>query len=304
MDQKKKYHFIAIGSSATYHLATALRELGHTITTSDEQISSEAHNKLSTLNLLPQSSGWNPEQIDRTVDAVIIGTQVNRTNPELLKAQQLGLKIYTVPEFIYEFARNKQRVVVVGSAGRTTIAAIIVHVLETLGKPVDHVYSEERPNPIRLSSAPVIVIDASASRSSAVYHTPQFIKYKHHIGIMAEVVYDPAGSISENDFIRQFDLFADATPKGGIFIYWEQDKIASVISNKERADVQYVPYKTHTSATENGKEYLINSRKEKTAVSFSGKEAFLNVSAAYEALKKMGVTSEQFYQAIATYRVG
>jgi UDP-N-acetylmuramate: L-alanyl-gamma-D-glutamyl-meso-diaminopimelate ligase len=261
VDQKKKYYFISIGSDATEHLASALRKLGHTITTSGEP--------------------------DKSFDGVIIGVQVNRSNPELQKAQQLGLKIYTVPEFIYEFAKNKQRLVVVGTDGRTEIALMILHVLKALNRSVDYVLPDEHANSISLSDAPLIIIDGSASRASAVYHTPQFIHYKHHVGVMAEVVYDPKGSLSENDFIRQFDLFADGTPKGGILIYWEQDKIASVISNKERADVLYVPYKAHA--------------KEKLPAAFADKKSLLNASAAFEALKRLGVTSEQFYKAIDTF---
>jgi UDP-N-acetylmuramate: L-alanyl-gamma-D-glutamyl-meso-diaminopimelate ligase len=250
VDQKKKYHFIASSSRAAEHLAAALKQLGHTVTTSGE--------------------------IEKAVDGVVIGFEVNKTNAELLKAQQLGLKIYTVPEFIYEFAKNKQRLVVVGTSGRSEIVSMIVHVLKTLKRPVDFVLSDERPNSISLSDAPLIVIDGSASRSSAVYHTPQFIHYKHHIGVVAEVSYDADSGISENDFIRQFDLFADGTPKAGILIYWEQDKIASVIMNKERADVLYVAYKAHP--------------KDK-----------LPATAALEALKKVGVTPEQFQQGIASF---
>lgn len=262
MNQKKKYHFIALGSSATNHLAAALKQLGHTVTSSDEAI-------------------------DKSLDGVIIGEQTNRSNAQLLKAQQLGLKVYTVPEFIYEFARDKQRLVVVGSSGRAEIASVIIHVLKSINRQVDYVLSDERQDSMHLSDAPLIVIDGSESRSSAVYHTPQFIRYKHHIGVMAEVVYDPEGVLSENDFIRQFDLFADGTPKGGILIYWEQDKIASVISNKERADVLYVPYKEHP--------------KDKLPGAFANKKSLLNISAAFEALKKVGVSSEQFYKALVSY---
>jgi UDP-N-acetylmuramate: L-alanyl-gamma-D-glutamyl-meso-diaminopimelate ligase len=250
VDQKKKYHFITTDNGgATDHLAAALKNLGHTVTTSNEQL-------------------------DKSYDGVIIGIQVNRSNPELQKAQQLGLKIYTVPEFIYEFAKDKQRLVIVGTSGRTEIALMIIHVLKSLKREVDYILSDERANSISLSDAALIVIDGSSERASAVYHTPQFIHYKHHVGVMSEVEYDPNGGLSENDFIRQFDLFADGTPKGGILIYSEQDKIASVISNKERADVLYVPYK--------GKDKLS--------------------SAAFEALKRVGVTPEQFNQGIASYQ--
>jgi UDP-N-acetylmuramate: L-alanyl-gamma-D-glutamyl-meso-diaminopimelate ligase len=155
--------------------------------------------------------------------------------------------------------------------------------------------------PIHLSDAPLIVIDGSESRSSAVYHTPQFIKYKHHIGVLAEIRKEQGSAMSENDFIRQFDLFADATPKAGILIYWELDKIASVICNKERPDVLYVPYKTHPGATEGGRDYLINHRKERVPVAAAGKQSLVQMSAAFEALKKVGITPEQFYKAIPSF---
>lgn len=301
MDQRKKLHFIAIGSSETYHLAAALQVKGHTITTSDDALSNDLRSRLESLQLAPQQTGWDGQKIDKSYDAVIIGTQTNKNNPELLKAQQLGLKIYTGPEYIYEVAKHKQRLVVVGSVGRANIAAIIVHVLRHNQRPVDYVLSDKTAKPIQLSDAPLIVIDGSESRSSAVYHTPQFIKYRHHIGVLAEIRREPGSAMSENDFIRQFDLFADATPKAGILIYWELDKIASVICNKERPDVLYVPYKTHPSGSEGGKDYLSNQRKERVPVAATGKQSFVQMSAALEALKKVGITQEQFYKAIPSF---
>ena len=301
MDQRKKLHFIAIGSSETYQLAAALKENGHVITTSDDRLDGDIKAKLDPIRLSPEKQGWNPDKIDRTYDAVIIGTQTNKNNPELLKAQQLGLKIYTGPEYIYEVARNKHRVVVVGSVGRANIAAIIIHVLRYHKRSFDFVLADGVAKPIQLTDAPLIIIDGSESRSSAVYHTPQFIKYRHHIGIFAEVHMEEGNTLSENDFIRQFDLFADTTPKAGVLIYWELDKIASVICNKERPDVLCVPYETHPGTSEGGKNFLINQKKERIPVDIAGKHALVQVSAAFEALKKLGVTQEQFYKAIPSF---
>jgi UDP-N-acetylmuramate: L-alanyl-gamma-D-glutamyl-meso-diaminopimelate ligase len=301
VSQQKNFHFIGIGSSATYHLASALRGLGHLVTTSDDQLSEDVRTSLAQLNLLPEQTGWEPERLEKSIDAVIIGTQTNKSNPELIKAQQLGLKVYTGPEYIYEFARNKQRLVVVGSNGRAIIAGIIVHVLRFHGRSFDYVPSDRVAEPIQLSDAPLIIIDGSETRSSAVYHTPQFIRYRHHIGVMAEVKWDATGPLSEHDYIRQFDLFADATPKAGVLIYWELDKVASVICNKERPDVSYVPYRTHPSASEGGKDFLVNQRKERIPVRMSGKQNILYMSAALEALKKLGITQEQYYKAMPTF---
>jgi UDP-N-acetylmuramate: L-alanyl-gamma-D-glutamyl-meso-diaminopimelate ligase len=149
----------------------------------------------------------------------------------------------------------------------------------------------------------VIVIDGSESPSTSLYHTPQFIKYKHHIGILTEIAWNEAtSSLNENDFIRQYDLFADTTPKAGILVYNESDKIADVISNKERADVLNVPFKAHAGITEGGKDYLIGANKERIPVNLTGKQNLIYISAALETLKKMGITPEQFYAAIHSFK--
>jgi UDP-N-acetylmuramate: L-alanyl-gamma-D-glutamyl-meso-diaminopimelate ligase len=305
MEQKKKFHFIGIGGSLMHQIAIALKEQGHLIAGSDDEIVDPSRSKLLNSNLLPASTGWHPERIDKSVDVVIFGRHTLKDNPELLKAQQLGLKVYTCPEYIYEFALNKQRIVVVGSHGRNVVASMMIHVLRYHQRKVDYVISTAsgKEFTVELSEAPIIVIDGSESPSTTLYHTPQFIKYKQHIGILTEIAWNPVTSnLNENDFIRQYDLFADTSPKGGILIYNDSDKIAAVICNKERPDVLYIPYKAHASASEGGKEFLIGSSKERVPTQLSGKQNFLYYSAAYEALKKIGITPEQFYKAIPSFK--
>jgi len=303
MEPKKKFHFIGIGGSLMHNVAIALQQLGHIISGSDDEIVDPSRSKLLTSNLLPEKAGWFPERIDKSIDIVIFGRHTMKDNPELVKAQQLGLKVYTVPEYIYEFALNKQRVVVVGSDGRNVVASMIVHVLKALHRPVDYLISHGNDYLMRLSDAPVIVIDGSESPSTTLYHTPQFIKYKQHIGVFTDIAWNPeTTNFNENDFIRQYDLFADTTPKGGMLIFNESDKLASVICNKERPDVQYFPYKAHASTSETGKDYLVNSHKERVPVHLSGKQNFLYYNATFEALKKIGVTPEQFYQTISSFK--
>lgn len=303
MDSKKKFHFIGIGGSLMHNVAIALKQLGHTITGSDDDVVDPSRAKLLVNNLLPEKAGWFPESIDRRIDFVIFGRHTRKDNPELIKAQQLGLKVYTVPEYIYEFSQHKQRVVVVGSHGRHIVASLITYVLRFLKRPVDYVIAHRNDYYFHLSSAPVIVIDGSESPSTTLYHTPQFIKYKQHIGVLTEIVWNPdTTNMNENDFIRQYDLFADTTPKGGMLIFNESDKIAAVICNKERPDVQYFPYKAHANASDNGKEYLITSDKERIPVFLPGKQNAFYYNAAFEALKKIGVTSEQFYQAVPGFK--
>ncbi|HEY5823037.1 MAG TPA: Mur ligase domain-containing protein [Cyclobacteriaceae bacterium] len=305
MEQKKKFHFIGIGGSLMHKIAIALKELGHTITGSDDEIVDPSRSKLLNSNLLPTSTGWHPERIDKSLDVVIFGRHTLKDNPELLKAQQLGLKVYTCPEYIYEYSFDKQRIVVVGSHGRNMVASMMIHVLRYHNRQVDHVISTSsgKEFTVKLSKAPVIIIDGSESPSTTLYHTPQFIKYKQHIGILTEIAWNPETSnLNENDFIRQYDLFADTTPKGGMLIYKESDKLASVICNKERPDVLYIPYKAHASAAEGGKDFLVGSDSKHVPVQLSGKQNFQYFSAAYEALKKIGITPEQFYKAIPSFK--
>jgi len=305
MENNKKIHFIGIGGSLMHNVAIALHHLGFTVTGSDDDVKDPSRSKLLKNNLLPQHTGFDADRIQAGLDYVIFGRLTQKDNPELLKAQQLGLKVFTCPEFIHEFALHKQRLVVVGSHGRDVVAHMIMHVLRSLGRKTDCLIARAATSDyeVELSNAPVIVIDGSESPSTPLYHTPQFIKYKHHIGVLTDITWnEETSALNENDFIRQYDLFADATPKGGMLIYHESDKIAAVICNKERPDVLYIPYKAHPSAHDGGKDYLIGAGKERVAVNFSGKQNFTFCSAAFEALKKIGVTSDQFYKAIASYK--
>jgi UDP-N-acetylmuramate: L-alanyl-gamma-D-glutamyl-meso-diaminopimelate ligase len=305
MEKKKKIHFIGIGGSLLHNVAIALQQLGHSVSGSDDEIIDPSRSKLLKSNLLPQTAGWFPERIDKSIDAIIFGRLTLKDNPELLKAQQLGLKIYTCPEYIHEFAEHKQRIVVVGSQGRDIVASIMVYVLEYYKRQVDYVIASQskKDYQVKLSKAPIIIIDGSESPSTPLYHTPQFIKYKQHIGIINDIEWSPDNtSLNENDFIRQYDLFADAAPKSGILIYHESDKIAGVICNKERTDVLYIPYKSHPIASEGGKDFLLGNTKERVPIQISGRTNMIKVSAALEALKKIGITQEQFYKAIPGFR--
>lgn len=288
-----------------HNLAIALKQLGHTVTGSDDELVDPSRAKLLKHNLLPAQTGWFPDKVSRDLDAVILGMHAHRDNPELLKAQQLGLAIYSFPDFIADHSVDKQRIVIAGSHGKTTITAIIIHVLNFHHRKFDYVIGAQvgdMENTVRLSNAPLIVIEGDEYLSSALDPTPKFIKYKHHIGVISGIAWDHANVFpTEDDYIRQFDLFADATPKSGILIYCETDPVATVLCNKERPDVLYIPYKTHAHAIENGKEILITTGKERLPINIFGKHNLQNIGAAKEVLKKIGITAEQFYKAIPSF---
>jgi UDP-N-acetylmuramate: L-alanyl-gamma-D-glutamyl-meso-diaminopimelate ligase len=307
MQQKKqKIHFIAIGGSVMHNLAVALKLAGHEITGSDDEIFEPSRGTLEKHGLLPAKDGWNPNTLDKSYDFVILGMHAAKDNPELIKAQELGLKIYSFPEFIYEHSRDKQRVVIAGSHGKTTITAIIIHVLNHFKRKFDYVIGARVRGieyTVKLSDAPFIIIEGDEYLSSALDPTPKFLRYQHHIGLISGIAWDHANVFaSEDDYVKQFDLFADQTPKGGILVYCEQDSLALMIGKKERFDVTEIAYKSHSHASDNNGHFFLTEGKERFPINVFGSHNYQNISGAKEVLKRIGITNEQFLEAIQTFR--
>ncbi|HEX5171965.1 MAG TPA: Mur ligase family protein, partial [Cyclobacteriaceae bacterium] len=294
----------AIGGSVMHNLAINLKTAGHKITGSDDEIFEPSRSELVKHALLPERDGWSPEKIDSSIDAVILGMHAKADNPELLRAQQLNLKVYSFPEYIYNVSQDKQRIVIAGSHGKTTITAIIIHVLSFHKRKFDFVIGARVAgidNSVKLSDAPIIIIEGDEYLSSAIDPVPKFLKYQHHIGLISGISWDHANVFpSEEEYVKQFDIFSDQTPKGGILIYCEQDPLAVIIGKKERNDVQAISYKAHPHAQEGGNFFLTNG-KDRYLIKLFGTHNLLNINGAKEVLKKVGITNEQFYEAIASF---
>lgn len=287
-----------------HNLAIALQQEGHSITGSDDEIHEPSRSVLERHKLLPPALGWRPEVLDRSYHAVILGMHAQKNNPELLKAQELGLKIYSFPDFVYEHSRDKQRIVIAGSHGKTTITALVTHVLNHHKRSFDYVIGARVngiANPVKLSDAPLIIIEGDEYLSSALDATPKFLRYQHHIGVISGIAWDHANVFpTEEEYVKQFDLFADQTPKSGMLIYCEQDAMAVMIGKKERADVLSIPYKSHPHAEEKYQYFLTNG-KERYRTHLFGSHNLQNLSAAKEVLKRVGITAEMFFEAVATF---
>lgn len=305
MSHRQKFHFIAIGGSVMHNLAIALHAQGHHVSGSDDEIVDPSKSLLAKHDLLPSTFGWFPEKIDQTINAVILGMHAKKDNPELLKAKSLGIPVYSFPEFIYNQSVDKQRIVIGGSHGKTTITAIIIHVLTFHQRKFDYVIGAQQEgleNTVQLSNAPIIIIEGDEYPCSPLDSTAKFLKFQHHIAILSGIAWDHANIFPTRDvYIRQFELLADSTPKGGTLIYNSEDSVAETIGKIERADVQSIPYKTHDHVVENGVLYLLES-KERTPTHLFGKHNLQNISAAKELLKKIGITTTQFYEAIPSFK--
>lgn len=304
MDNYKRIHFIAIGGSIMHNLAIALKSKGLEISGSDDEIYEPSKSKLNKEGLLPATEGWNTDSITTDLDAVIVGMHARADNPELLKAKELGIKIFSFPEFIYEQCKDKQRIVIAGSHGKTTITSMVMHVLNYFERDFDYAVGASVKgfqNTVQLSDAPIIIIEGDEYLSSPIDATPKFHKYKHHIGLISGVSWDHINVFSsEDEYMRQFEIFADATPKAGSLFFCEEDPLTSMIGSKEREDVNVISYQTHPYVIDNGITYLING-KENIPLKIFGKHNLQNLSGAKEILKKIGITNDQFYQAITSF---
>lgn len=305
LKQDSKIHFIAIGGSVMANLAYALKTKGMQVSGSDDDIFEPTKSLLSKNNLLPQQFGWFPERVTEEIDAVVLGMHAKKDNPELVKAQSLGIKIYSFPEFVYELSKDKQRIVIAGSHGKTTITAMIMHVLKFHNKNFDYVVGaavEGFEATVKLSNAPIIIIEGDEYPCSALDLTPKFLKYHHHIGLISGVQWDHVNIYPDiDDYVKQFELFADNSPKAGNLVYNESDAMAQVICAKERADVNRLEYKEHKHKVRDGKTYLITDGGE-VEVSFFGKHNMENFSGAKTVLKRLGLVSSQIYEAIASFK--
>lgn len=302
----QKVHFIAIGGSAMHNLALALHQKGYIITGSDDEIFEPSHSRLASKGLLPSSLGWNEENIHPNLDAVIVGMHAKNDNPELLKAQKLGLKIYSYPDYIYQQSKSKQRIVIAGSHGKTTITSMILHVLKFNNKEFDYLVGaqiEGFDNMVKLSNAPVIIIEGDEYLASPTDKTPKFLKYHHHIAVISGIAWDHINVFPTfENYKSQFDKLIEATPKGGILIYNEDDKaLTSTIKNISREDILKVGYDEHKNKTKEGVSYL-QYDDNKVPVKFFGEHNYYNVQAAKEVCTRIGISESGFYNAIQSFK--
>lgn len=302
----KRVHIIAMGGSVMHALAIALKKQGVSVTGSDDDFLDPSKSRLEEHGLLPASEGWFPDNIDDSIDIILLGMHAHQDNSELARAQELNLTIMSFPEFIHSQSLHKQRIVVAGSHGKTTITSMIMHVLKFHKREFDYVVGAKVKGfdeTVKLSDAPVIVIEGDEYLSSRIDPTPKFLLYHHHIGLISGIAWDHVNVFpTEDDYVHQFDLFADASQKAGSLVYNDEDALAQVIGSKERTDVLRLPYTTHAHEIVDGVTYLINGE-ERVKLKIFGKHNLLNLSGTKEILKRLSITEDNFYDAIKSFEL-
>jgi len=301
-----KVHFIAIGGSAMHNLAIALHLKGYVVTGSDDEIFEPAKSRLAKYNLLPEKEGWNEANIYEGLDAVILGMHARADNPELQRAQQLGLKIFSYPEFLYEQSKEKKRVVIGGSHGKTTITAMILHVLHSFNIDCDYMVGAQLEGfdvMVKLSDeAPFIILEGDEYLTSPIDKRPKFHLYMPDIALISGIAWDHINVFPTFDnYIEQFRIFANLITDGGKLIYCADDKIVTDVCEAAKETIEKIPYYLPEFKICEGKTFVYDDGSIFPLRIF-GDHNLLNLSGAKLVCNQLGITDEQFYEAIGQFR--
>jgi len=299
-------HFIAIGGSAMHNLALALHQKGYRITGSDDEIFEPSKSRLAAKGILPETFGWFPEKIGSHLDAVVLGMHAKSDNPELIRAQELGLKIYSYPEFLYEQSKDKTRVVIGGSHGKTTITSMILHVMHYHGKDVDFMVGAQLEGfdiMVKLTEDnEFIVLEGDEYLSSPIDTRPKFHLYKPNIALLSGIAWDHINVFPTYDnYVEQFRIFVDSIVKGGSITYNAEDpEVARVVEASENT-IRKLPYYTPDHSVNNG-QTLLETPEGPLPIEVFGKHNLNNLAGAKWICQHMGIDEEYFYEAIATFK--
>ena len=301
-----KIHFIAIGGSAMHNLALALIKKKYAITGSDDAIFEPSKSRLKAKGLLPKELGWFPEKITKEVDVIILGMHAKADNPELLKAKELGIKIYSYPEFLYEQSKNKTRVVIGGSHGKTTITSMILHVLNYHNIEVDYMVGaqlEGFETMVHLTSEnEFMVLEGDEYLTSPIDLRSKFLLYKPNIALLSGIAWDHINVFPTFDnYIEQFSKFIETITNGGILVYNEEDKVVKKIVEQTENSIKKYPYNTPNYTIKNGVTYLETDLGEMPLEIF-GKHNLQNMAGAKWICQHMGVDEDEFYEAITSFK--
>ncbi|MCF4102249.1 Mur ligase domain-containing protein [Gillisia sp. M10.2A] len=299
-------HFIAIGGSAMHNLALALRHKGYQISGSDDAIFEPSKSRLAKHDLLPDKFGWFPEKITSNLDAVILGMHAKSDNPELIKAQELGIKIYSYPEFLFEQSKNKTRVVIGGSHGKTTITSIILHVLHYHDKEIDYMVGAQLEGfntMVHLTEEnDFILLEGDEYLSSPIDRRPKFHLYKPNIALLSGIAWDHINVFpTYENYVEQFEIFVDSIVSGGILVYNEEDEELVKIAENTTNQIRKHPYKTPSYRVENGKT-ILDTPEGDMPIELFGAHNLNNLSGAKWICQHMGIDEDDFYEAVATFK--
>lgn len=300
-----RVHFIAIGGSAMHNLAIALCKKGHKVSGSDDEIFNPAKSRLEKYGILPKTIGWDTNNVSGDLDAVILGMHAKKDNPELIKAQEKGIKIYSYPEFLYEMSKEKTRIVIGGSHGKTSITAMILHVLNKLNIDTDYMVGAQLEGfevMVKISEeSKYMVIEGDEYLTSPIDLRPKFHLYQPNIALISGIAWDHINVFPTFEiYVDQFRIFSQMIRDNGSLIYCKEDEIVKKVSEESRKDIEKFPYSIIAHKIENGKTFVIWKEKEYPIEVF-GKHNLMNLYGAMLVCERIGVSNEDFLREVGSF---
>ena len=301
-----KIHLIAIGGAVMHNMALALHDKGYQVTGSDDEIFDPAKTRLEKQGILPAEWGWFPEKISIDTDIIILGMHARPDNPELIRAQELGLKIFSFPEYLYENTKDITRVVIGGSHGKTTTTSMVMHVLKQAGVDFDYMVGaqiEGFDRMVKLSNeAKIAIFEGDEYLSSPLDRRPKFHLYKPIIASISGIAWDHINVFPTfENYVEQFDIFAEKIEKGGTLIYFQNDAHLVKIAKNARNDIRKIPYQAHPHTVKDGITFLSGNEHDYPIEVF-GNHNLENIACAREICLKLGISEAVFYEAISSFK--
>lgn len=301
-----KIHFIAIGGSVMHQLAISLRKKGYIVSGSDDEIFEPAQSNLESENLLPTKLGWHPEKIKNDLNAIILGMHAKQDNPELQRALDLGIPVYSFPEYIFKESTDKKRVAIGGSHGKTTITSMVMHVLKHSEMDFDYLVGARLDGfeqSVKISHAPIIVCEADEYPASTIEKRPKFHFLFPHIAVISGIAWDHINVFPTFEgYCKQFSIFIDKIQSGGVLIYnMNDDILRKIVTSTERDDIRFIPYGIPDHKIRNGITYLQKGEDSK-ALEVFGDHNLMNIEAAFRVCVELGVDSKDFMNAISNFK--
>lgn len=300
-----KVHFIAIGGAAMHNLAIALHKKGYEVSGSDDEIFEPSKGRLQKYGLLPTKIGWNIDHITIELDAVILGMHARIDNPELVKAQELGIDIFSFPDYLYEQSKNKTRVVIGGSHGKTTITAMILHVLNQCNIEADFMVGAQLEGfevMVKLSeTAKIMVLEGDEYLTSPIDLRPKFHVYKPNIGLISGIAWDHMNVFPTfENYVNQFEIFANLVAENGSLVYCSLDENVKAVAEKCKTNIKKIPYGLADSKIVAGITYL-QTKDGEIPLQIFGKHNLQNLMGAMNICKLLGISENQFHKAIQSF---
>jgi len=300
------YHFIAIGGSVMHNLAIALKNKGHQVSGSDDEIFEPSLSRLKGAGLMPDTNGWDKSRIHGDLDAIILGMHAKSDNPELIEARRLGISVYSFPEFLYEQTRNKTRVVISGSHGKTTITSMVMHVLKQEGILFDYLVGANLEGFDVMvgmnEKAEIAIFEGDEYLTSPLDPRPKFHLYHPDIALVTGIAWDHFNVFPTfENYVEQFRIYVRSIEKGGVYIYYEGDMEAMGLTPFLPFGVTAIPYREIPFDIKDGEYFLVYDRK-KYPVDIFGLHNIQNIAGAWKICGQLGITDESFLRAIVSFR--